>query len=121
MGLSFSFSMTIVKTSSKDRGSTWNGTYSHHFHRDLKRLEIPLNNLMHILPDNTPDSGLYVVDTSDLIGALLGDDSGNRRGLDRTCRSLQINPEYLHNAGNDAHVRFHLYSSTRRFLLTREH
>lgn len=111
MGSSFSFSMTIVKTSSKDRTSTSNYTHSH-IRRDLKRLEIPMNNLMHILPDNTPDSGLFVVDTSDLIGALLGDDTGNRRGLERTCRSLQINPEYLHNAGNDAHVR-HLSSSAR--------
>ncbi|RXW15938.1 hypothetical protein EST38_g9916 [Candolleomyces aberdarensis] len=71
--------------------------------KDLKRLEVPLTNLTHILPDNTPDSGLFVVDTSDLIGALLGDDSGNRRGLEKMCRLLQINPMYLHNAGNDAH------------------
>ncbi|KAJ2936704.1 hypothetical protein H1R20_g387, partial [Candolleomyces eurysporus] len=71
--------------------------------KDLKRLEVPLTNLTHILPDNTPDSGLFVVDTSDLIGALLGDDGGNRRGLEKMCRLLQINPMYLHNAGNDAH------------------
>jgi len=52
-----------------------------------------------------PDSGMFVVDTSDLIAALLGDDSGNRKGLEQTCRLLGGETAMFHNAGNDAHVR----------------
>jgi len=38
-----------------------------------------------------------------MIGALLGEGSGSRRGLQKTCHLLQIQTDFLHNAGNDAH------------------
>ena len=61
-----------------------------------------------------PESQIFVVDTSDLIGALLGEGSGTRRGLQKTCHLLQIPTDFLHNAGNDAHV-----SKPSFFLLAR--
>jgi hypothetical protein len=73
-------------------------------YRDLKSLGIDLAGLSYVLPDAMPDSQIFVVDTSDLIGALLGEGSGTRRGLQKTCNLLQIRTEFLHNAGNDAHV-----------------
>lgn len=63
-----------------------------------------LPNFDYLLPDQVPDSGIYVVDTADLFAALEGDASGNRRALERVCRHLQIDTKFLHNAGNDAHV-----------------
>lgn len=53
-----------------------------------------------------PDNALIIIDTSDLIAALLGDNSGNKKGLSQTCHLLQIPTQFLHNAGNDAHVCF---------------
>ena len=47
---------------------------------------------------------MFVIDTSDLFAALEGDGDTNRRSLDQACKHLQIPTEYLHNAGNDAHV-----------------
>jgi len=44
-----------------------------------------------------------VIDTGDLFAALEGETGGNKRGLDRVCRHLQIPTEWMHNAGNDAH------------------
>jgi len=65
---------------------------------------MPLDGLTHIIPEKAPDSGLIAVDTSDLMGALLGEDSGNRTGLEKMCRLLGISTPYHHNGGNDAHV-----------------
>ncbi|KAH9943465.1 uncharacterized protein BXZ73DRAFT_97505 [Epithele typhae] len=53
---------------------------------------------------DAPHSGeLYIVDTADLFAALEGEAGGQTRSLERVCRLLQIQTEYLHNAGNDAH------------------
>ena len=63
-----------------------------------------LTGLSYVLPDSISDVKISVIDTSDLIGALLGDGAGDKRSLEKTCSLLQIQTEYLHNAGNDAHV-----------------
>jgi hypothetical protein len=60
------------------------------------------------IPDSKIENGCFVVDTADLVGALLGE-SGNKRSLSKTCNLLQIPTENLHNAGNDAHVRSFLF------------
>ena len=73
-------------------------------YRDLKSLGVELAGLSYVMPDSTPENQIYVVDTSDLIGALLGEGPGSRRGLQKTCHLLQIRTDFLHNAGNDAHV-----------------
>lgn len=58
-----------------------------------------------MLPDETPSSGVYILDTQDLFAALEGNSSGNMRSLEQTCKQLQILPfQNPHNAGNDAHV-----------------
>ncbi|KAF9821138.1 hypothetical protein IEO21_00746 [Rhodonia placenta] len=79
----------------------------HDSHQDIKYLRSEavqaLPNFDYLLPDQVPDSGIYVVDTADLFAALEGDASGNRRALERVCRHLQIDTKFLHNAGNDAH------------------
>jgi hypothetical protein len=49
--------------------------------------------------------GVYVIDTAELFAGLEGDSSRGQRSLQQTCRHLDLKPEYLHNAGNDAHVR----------------
>lgn len=67
-----------------------------------KNLNMPLEGLSHLIPDKVPDSGLIAIDTSDLIGALLGEDSGNRTGLLKMCQLLDIDTPYHHNGGNDA-------------------
>ena len=72
--------------------------------RDLKALGVELAGLSYILPDAMPESQIFIIDTSDLIGALLGEGSGTKRGLQKTCHLLQIRTDFLHNAGNDAHV-----------------
>lgn len=73
-------------------------------YRDLKTLGVEPTGLSHVLPEAMPDGQTFVVDTSDLIGGLLGEGTGTRRGLQKTCNLLQIRTEFLHNAGNDAHV-----------------
>ena len=70
-----------------------------------KGIEAPLIGLSYTLPDVRPDEGIYVVDTGELFAALEGESTGNKRGLERVCRLLQMDPQRLHNAGNDAHVR----------------
>ncbi|TFY50932.1 hypothetical protein EVJ58_g10826 [Rhodofomes roseus] len=62
-----------------------------------------LSDFEYLLPDQPPESGVYVIDTGDLFAALEGEGSGNKRSLERACRHLQIPTEFLHNAGNDAH------------------
>ncbi|KXN89673.1 hypothetical protein AN958_05540 [Leucoagaricus sp. SymC.cos] len=67
-------------------------------------IDAPLDELSYLLPDSgVPTTGLYVVDTSDLFGALIGSGHGQRRSLERTCKMLGIRTEFLHNAGNDAY------------------
>jgi len=46
-----------------------------------------------------------VLDTKELFSALEGDSFSTQSKLERVCRLLGFKPEYLHNAGNDAHVR----------------
>lgn len=61
-----------------------------------------------MIPDAPPNDGVFIVDTAELFSALEGH-SGERRGLERMCRLLGMrNLEYMHNAGNDAHVRARL-------------
>ncbi|KAG6857091.1 hypothetical protein H0H87_009652 [Tephrocybe sp. NHM501043] len=69
----------------------------------LNSLNAPINGLSYILPDSLPDSGLFVVDTSDLFGALEGSPGADRRKLERMCNLMQIPTRNLHNAGNDAY------------------
>ncbi|KAK0453509.1 hypothetical protein EV421DRAFT_1730545 [Armillaria borealis] len=58
----------------------------------------------HILPDAIPETGIYVIDTVNLFGGLLGEGSpGNKRSLDTMCRQLKVPTKHLHNAGDDAH------------------
>lgn len=77
---------------------------TYHFFRDLGKLGVNLDGLSYILPEGLTESGIFAVDTADLVGALLGEDSGNKRSLEKTCSLLQISTAYLHNAGNDAYV-----------------
>lgn len=61
-----------------------------------------------MIPDTPPKQGIYIVDTAELFAALEGH-SGERRGLERMCRLLGIRElKYMHNAGNDAHVRIYI-------------
>ena len=83
--------------------------------RYLKGLEAPLTALNQELPDAMPENSIYTIDTTHLFAALEGDGGADRRSLDRICKHLQIHTEYLHNAGNDAHVRV-LYIRIGRFL-----
>lgn len=71
--------------------------------KDLNKLGVDLTGLSYVLPDTISDVRISVIDTSDLIGALLGEGAGDKRSLEKTCSLLQIQTEYLHNAGNDAH------------------
>ncbi|KAF8974470.1 hypothetical protein BDZ97DRAFT_25748 [Flammula alnicola] len=70
--------------------------------KDLNKLGVDLNGLSYVLPDTMPETGIFVIDTADLIGALLGEGDGNKRSLEKTCSLLQIPTKHLHNAGNDA-------------------
>ncbi|TFK75817.1 hypothetical protein BDN72DRAFT_785842 [Pluteus cervinus] len=73
----------------------------------LESLEAPIDSRSIILPDpgNTPTTGIFVVDTTDLFAALEGEDAANnnKRSLEQVCRHLRISTENLHNAGNDAY------------------
>ena len=72
--------------------------------RYLKSLGAPIDGIEYRLPDITPESGIYVVDTRLLFSALEGR-PGETRGLSRMCALLQVqNLDRLHNAGNDSHV-----------------
>jgi len=68
----------------------------------LKAIDALPDGFVVALPDSVPNEGTYIVDTSDLFGALEGK-VGERRKLDVMCRLLGIKTEYRHNAGNDAH------------------
>lgn len=78
-----------------------------------------------MIPDAPPSDGTFVVDTAEMFSALEGH-SGERRNLERMCRLLGMRDlAYMHNAGNDAHVRnkhlfiifsCHILHITPRFL-----
>ena len=72
-------------------------------HRYLKSDAVRALERIEVLTDAPQTGEVYVVDTADLFAALEGE-SGNTRSLERVCRHLQIPTQYLHNAGNDAHV-----------------
>jgi hypothetical protein len=103
--------MTTVKTSSNLLTITL-GHQRLHPNRYLQQKDIdaPLAGFSYRLPDTFPAEGIFVVDTTDLFAALEGDGEQGRRSLDRICKHLKVQTEYLHNAGNDAHVRVHLSS-----------
>lgn len=85
--------------------------HTHTIHRYLRGDTLKaLTDFEYLLPDQTPDNGVYVVDTGDMFAALEGEASGNKRSLERACRHLQIPTEFLHNAGNDAHVSWPLFT-----------
>lgn len=67
-------------------------------------IEAPIADLTPILPETTPDSGMYIIDTSDLFGALVGEGGNHRSSLKTVCKRLEIPTKFLHNGGNDAHV-----------------
>ena|SRR5258705_10152177 len=71
--------------------------------RYLNQLEVDLTGKTDFIPDSKIEDGVFVVDTADLIGALMGE-SGNKRSLSQTCNLLQVPSVNMHNAGNDAHV-----------------
>lgn len=73
-------------------------------YRYLKQLDAPIENLSYILPDIMPDDGIFVVDTTELFGALQGDISEKTK-LERMCLLLKTSTVNTHNAGNDAYVR----------------
>ncbi|KAH9899896.1 hypothetical protein C8Q73DRAFT_681374 [Cubamyces lactineus] len=79
----------------------------HDSSQDIKYLKSDavkaVERLDYILPDSPQNGEIYVVDTADLFAALEGDESNNKRALERVCRHLQIPTQFLHNAGNDAH------------------
>ena len=57
------------------------------------------------MPETIPTKGIFVLDTKELFSALEGESFASQSKLERVCRLLGFKPEYLHNAGNDAHVR----------------
>jgi len=69
----------------------------------LRLLKAPVSSLSVLLPDTTPEEGIFVIDTAEMLGALLGEGGGNKRSLTQATRLLGIPAEYFHNAGNDAH------------------
>jgi hypothetical protein len=57
-----------------------------------------------LVPDVAPESGLFLIDTSELFAALEGDGEA-RRKLEDVYRRLTHRVQYdFHNAGNDARV-----------------
>ncbi|KAJ7781141.1 hypothetical protein B0H16DRAFT_1497209 [Mycena metata] len=67
----------------------------------LKSLEAPVDAAVFELPPATPTEGIFIIDTAILFAALVGDDK-KTSGLEQVCHQLQIQTEFLHNAGNDA-------------------
>jgi len=70
--------------------------------KTLKKLEVPLGDAVFDLPETVPSEGIFMIDTAALFAALIGEDN-NKPGLKQACNHLQIETEYLHNAGNDAY------------------
>jgi len=67
----------------------------------LKSLEAPVEAAVFELPEATPSEGIFIIDTAILFAALVGDDK-RTSSLQQICNQLQIQTEFLHNAGNDA-------------------
>ena len=65
-----------------------------------------MDDIAYDLPSTAPDTGLFALDTAELFGALIGE-GGNKRSLSHICDQLHVPTQYLHNAGNDAHVCGH--------------
>lgn len=78
---------------------------------ESRDIEAPVRLGTHILPDNLPEEGIFYVDTSDLVGALVNNGE-QKKSLSETCRLLGIPTQFLHNAGNDAHVSDHHHTAT---------
>ena len=70
----------------------------------------PTSDRQFILPDNPEAVGCYVTDTSQMFAALEGETSERRR-FGTMSALLKIKTEYLHNAGNDAHVCYLVQST----------
>ncbi|KAF9076742.1 hypothetical protein BDP27DRAFT_1312511 [Rhodocollybia butyracea] len=57
-------------------------------------IEANLNDLSYTLPDGTsPQPGVYVVDTAELFGGLIGQGNDNR-SLEQMCNQLQLQPDF---------------------------
>lgn len=69
-----------------------------------KTVQAPIDGFTTVLPELVPTRGIFVVDTRELFSALEGEGFANQSKLERVCRLLGFKPDYLHNAGNDAHV-----------------
>jgi hypothetical protein len=83
--------MTIIKTSSKLLVNVVLRDLRI-LSRYLNQLEVDLTGKTDFIPDSKIENGFFVVDTADLIGALMGE-SGNKRSLSQTCNLLQIPSE----------------------------
>ncbi|KAI4525661.1 hypothetical protein K525DRAFT_260823 [Schizophyllum commune Loenen D] len=69
-----------------------------------KQIEAPLSDLTYLIPDTPPEKGMVVVDTSEVFAGLEGEgDTANRKSLEQVARLLDLHPQFMHNAGNDAH------------------
>jgi len=80
----------------------------HDHHGDIeylksKAVQAPIDGFTTVLPELVPTRGIFVIDTNELFSALEGESFANQSKLERVCRLLGFKPEYLHNAGNDAH------------------
>ena len=71
-------------------------------------IEASIEDMTFQLPENPPEKGILVIDTSDMFCALEGDAS-QKRSLERMCHLLGFQTEYMHNAGNDAHVSVYFF------------
>ena len=80
-----------------------------------KSVQAPIDGFTTILPEAAPAKGLFVIDTKELFSALEGESFASQSKLERVCRLLGFKPEYLHNAGNDAHVRAPSHGASNRF------
>jgi len=110
-----SCSTIIVKISSKTCPKLvfWAGAHAISVPRYLRTLGVSLTGSIYLLPDTSPDEGIYVVDTSELFQALQGETS-ERKAFKKMCNLLRLRVQkgVLHNAGNDAHVRLLLFPSS---------
>lgn len=65
---------------------------------------VSLEGLSNDLPEVSPSSGLFSIDTAAMWSSLTG--QNDNCGLERMCRLLDVKDlRRFHNAGNDAHVR----------------
>ena len=73
-------------------------------------VQAPIDNLSFMIPDSTPSGGIYAVDTAELFSALEGNTSQDKRSLKFLLTTMELHHDVklynLHNAGNDAHVRY---------------